>query len=108
MVTKWGDGFWLALKTRALSAAIPDKLWGIDFSPACKAHDDDYGRGGNYAEKKFYDKKFEKAIYNYMYAGLMLQDLGNHKAHTKATLIAWLYYRGVRTKSADKQFNWKI
>ena len=108
MVTKWSDGFWMAVKTRALSAAIPDKLWGIDFSPACKAHDGDYGKGGTYKDKKFYDVRFSNSIYNYMYKGLMTQGKSNHKAHGKATLIAWLYYRGVRTRTADKQFNWRV
>ena len=106
MVTPWKDGIWLAIKTRFLSRAVPDNLFGVDISMVCKVHDEEYERGGSELDKRVYDNEFRENIYNFINNGLLKQGYTSDKAHILAYTVAKLYYLGVRTKTADKQFNW--
>ena len=105
-VTKWRDGLWVAFVTRVLARAIPDNVYGICLSPACKAHDKGYTEGGHQADKDRIDLQFKYDIYTLVSTGLRKQEVSSKTAHRKATRVAELYYLGVRTKTAAKQFKW--
>lgn len=106
MVSPWSGGIWKALKTRVLAWAVPDGLWGICIAKYCAEHDKAYTRGGSYYNKRSADRLLREDIYEAIYQGLMEQGVSNHKANTRAKLVAELYYRGVRNRIADEQFNW--
>lgn len=83
-------------KTRMLSFIIPDNLWGVYIGDLCEAHDFCYEIGGNEEDKLYADDLFRYQIFH-----RLLPETNMFKARLGANL----YYYGVRSKRASKQFN---
>lgn len=84
-------------KTWLLSLLVPDKLWGVNLSPACKDHDDAYELGGDLEAKAEADKRFKRAVYNRVLVGT--------GSKWKAKVASTLYYLGVHL-GGEAHFKW--